>query len=101
MKDNIHRETHGMCYSREYGAWHAMKQRCYNYNNSNYNYYGGRGIIVCDRWRYSFENFIEDMERKPSLDHSLDRINNDGNYEPENCRWATLSEQNSNRRRLV
>jgi len=87
---------HGMSRSRAYGIWKAMMQRCYNPNCSAYAYYGGRGIIVCECW-HSFVNFLIDMgEPPPGL--SIDRINNDGNYEPTNCRWATPSEQNQNRR---
>jgi hypothetical protein len=75
-----------------------MKRRCHNINYSQYFYYGGRGITVCDRWINSFENFIADMGEKPSSLHSLDRIDNNGNYEPSNCRWATSSEQRINQR---
>lgn len=82
----------------EYGAWAAMKDRCRRKNHRQYAYYGGRGITVCDRWLKSYSNFLDDMGKRPSSDYSLDRINNSGNYEPGNCRWATRSEQNKNRR---
>lgn len=80
-----------------YKTWISMKQRCYNPNSYGYTYYGGRGIIVCDRWKTSFKNFLEDMGERPE-GHSLDRINNNGNYEPSNCRWATSKEQSNNKR---
>lgn len=83
----------------EYVAWKSMKNRCYSKSYIGYNHYGGRGITVCDRWRYSFENFISDMGDKPTIKHSLDRIITDGNYEPSNCRWATRLQQNTNNRR--
>jgi hypothetical protein len=82
----------------EYKAWIAIKTRCYKVDGVDYKNYGARGIIVCDRWLNSFENFIEDMGLKPSEKHSVDRINNDGNYEPANCKWSTHSEQMKNRR---
>jgi hypothetical protein len=84
--------------SPEYKSYFAMKNRCYNQNATQYKNWGGRGIKVCDRWLSSFENFLEDMGKKPSAKHSLDRINNNGNYEPNNCRWATNLEQNENKR---
>lgn len=80
----------------EYRTWMAMKIRC-NYNGHN-KHYKDRGITVCRRWLESFEAFFEDMGLKPSQDHSIDRINVDGNYEPSNCRWATRKEQMANRR---
>ncbi len=81
----------------EYNSWTAMKQRCYYEKSNNYHNYGGRGITVCDRWINSFDNFISDMGLKPSNSYSLDRIDNNGNYEPGNCRWATKQQQMSGR----
>lgn len=87
----------------EYNSWDGMHQRCYNPKNKRYPSYGGRGIIVCDRWKGTggFINFIADMGKKPTLKHSLDRIDVNGNYEPSNCRWATNTEQNRNKRENV
>lgn len=74
-----------------------MHRRCYDRRNNRYYAYGGRGIRVCARWR-DFGNFLEDMGRKPSPEHSIDRKDNDGDYEPNNCRWATATEQARNKR---
>jgi len=76
----------------------GMKARCYQRGKSNYKYYGGRGISVCERWARSYPAFLEDMGRAPSPQHSLDRIDVNGNYEPDNCRWVTTVEQRANRR---
>lgn len=90
--------SHGMVGSPEWKAWASMRGRCSNPNYRSYKNYGGRGIKVCDRWIDSFEAFFADMGRRPSAKHSLDRINNEGNYEPGNCRWATTKEQALNKR---
>ncbi|SRR6266404_8515046 len=88
--------TRGEQWSPTYLSWSAMIARCMNPRGSHYYLYGGRGITVCDRW-LAFENFLIDMGKRPA-NRTLDRINNDGNYEPGNCRWATVLEQSRNKR---
>ena len=97
IRRNI-RKTHGLTNTQEHQAWSEMKKRCNNPNSNTYSYYGGRGIKICERWEHSFENFLSDMGKKPTSQHSLDRINGELGYSPENCRWATKQEQASNRR---
>jgi len=97
---------HGFCRVGKthpiYRAWWNMKNRCYNPKYRNFEYWGGRGIVVCDRWKDSFENFVEDMLPSWGKGLSLDRYpNNDGNYESTNCRWATRKEQADNKRNNI
>lgn len=86
---------------KEEKAWRTMLWRCYNSNHKKYKDYGGRGIRVCRRWRNSFENFLSDMGKAPSLRHSLDRKKVNGNYTPSNCKWSTPIEQGRNKRNTI
>ena len=92
-------KTHGMSRTRIYRTWQGMHERCYNSKRANHKNYGGRGVAVCERW-HTFENFYADMGDKPSPKHSLDRINNDGDYCLDNCKWSTPQEQIRNQRAL-
>lgn len=93
----VQQDHHGMSRSSEYQTWRRMKCRCYVEGYTQYRDYGGRGIKVCAQWRDSFRNFYEDMGERPD-GMSLDRVDNDGDYTPENCRWATKQQQFLNRR---
>lgn len=90
-------KTHGKYATKEYTTWKGMWQRCTNPNRNSYRLYGARGIGVCERWE-SFEMFLEDIGPAPTMRHTLDRVNPNGNYCPENCRWATSLQQGNNRR---
>ena len=92
-----HGHTRNYNKTKEYIAWTSMKDRCYNTNRHNYHRYGGRGIKVCEKWLNSFEKFLEDVGKSPGDEYSIDRKDNDGNYEPGNVRWATVEEQSMTR----
>lgn len=103
----IHGETTHNTQTAEYRCWRLVKARCYGIRNNMYKNYGARGVVMCDRWKSGedefdgYQCFLLDMGRKPSLKHSIDRIDVNGNYEPGNCRWATPMEQGANMRRNV
>lgn len=99
QKENMSKvkTTHGMSGTTIWQCWCAIKARCYNSSNAGYHNYGGRGIKVCERWQ-SFENFYADMGDRPSDEHSIERVDNEGDYEPSNCVWATMLEQSNNTR---
>lgn len=96
MSNYKHRKSNIKC--PEYRAWLDIKQRCTNVKSSNYKRYGGRGIEICDEWKDSFEQFIIDVGNRPSINHSIERIDNNGNYEASNCKWETKDVQSRNRR---
>ena len=95
QKDAV--STHNQSGTPEYRAWDSMRQRCTNVNNKKFQNYGARNITICKRWSL-VENFLADMGSRPSLKHSLDRKDTNGNYEPNNCRWTTSVQQNRNRK---
>ncbi len=92
---------HGMSKTSEYSIWENMKSRCYNKKTRSYSDYGKRGIVVCLRWIDSFENFFNDMGKKPAGKYTLDRIDNNKNYSPDNCKWSLLLDQANNKRSTI
>jgi hypothetical protein len=95
-----HKIKHGMSESPTYNSWRSMVSRCKYPRHTSFAYCGGRGISVCERWLI-FSNFLADLGSRPSLEHSVDRIDNSGNYEPGNCRWATRAEQQRNMNQTI
>lgn len=104
MKSEIHSKrltTHGKSEHKLYRLYNSILERCYSQYSKSYIEYGGRGIKVCDRWRNSFLHFLDDIGEKPEGKYSLDRIDNNGDYEPDNVRWATDEQQSNNRRNII
>jgi hypothetical protein len=97
----VSREYHGMRHTSEYRSWRMMKNRCCNPKAKDFHHYGGRGIKVCNRWQRSFKAFLEDMGAKPSIKHSVERIDNNKGYSKQNCKWATYAQQSLNKRGIV
>ena len=101
MTNKLHHQyKHGGRKTDEYRIWRHMRTRCENKNSPAYKWYGERGIKVCEKW-LEFKAFYEDMGERPSKEHSIDRINVNGDYEPSNCKWVTIKEQQRNRRNNV
>lgn len=92
----LRKKQYNLSATKEYGAWTGIKNRCLNKHCPEWHRYGGRGITICNRWKYSFQNFLFDVGFATTSKHQIDRINNDGNYEPSNCRWVTRAENVQN-----
>lgn len=96
--ENLGHPIHGLCNTPEHSVWGGIKTRCYNPNATGYENYGGRGITMCAQWLNDFSQFYKDMGPRPSSNHSIERKDTNGNYDPTNCVWATSMEQGKNRR---